>query len=585
MRRLFAVVLFLSGTLSVAWGDAPVFRFNASTQLPVAPPPALFLRQWVVAGPFPIERSEDEAAREAALRREPLDVAALATIDGATPWKPLAINENQPQLDLLSQLQPNTFTVAYVATFLFAEQACERTLLLGSDDGVVVWLNGRRVHEHYVVRGCVPDDDRIPIALNAGVNLLILKVTQLEGGWSFCARVDDNSGLATGTKSSRDRAADLPVPEELLSMVKARLVAGPYVQNTGQRRATLFWQTDVPSEGSLTLYTPQGTFVAAATQARTLHEVAITGLDPDTAYPYQVRVWNPHSPTHLAQPAGGQFHTFPEQFRPVKLLVYGDTRTHPERHAMVINRMCVERDVDCVLHSGDIVGSGNELSLWIPELFEPAGPLMRDRAMFFALGNHENNSPNYFTYVDLPFPAGAESRPDRERWYSFDVGAVHIAVLDSNWDYGPGSAQHTWLCDDLERHRRTPWKIVLSHHPTFSSGPHGRLAADGRPGEVPMRTAQDVFPGLAREYDVQLFIAGHDHGYERTVLDGVQYIVSGGGGAPSYRKTGDAMRQNPHSILHSAVLHFCVLTADSSRLSWMAKDELGMVFDVFHLTR
>ncbi len=38
-------------------------------------------------------------------------------------------------------------------------------------------------------RGAVPDQDRAPIKLKTGPNLLLLKITQGGGGWSACARI------------------------------------------------------------------------------------------------------------------------------------------------------------------------------------------------------------------------------------------------------------------------------------------------------------------------------------------------------------------------------------------------------------
>ena len=37
---------------------------------------------------------------------------------------------------------------------------------------------------------------------------------------------------------------------------------------------------------------------------------------------------------------------------------------------------------------------------------------------------------------------------------------------------------------------------------------------------------------LFEKYNVQAVFAGHDHNYQRHVKNGIQYIVTGGGGAP-----------------------------------------------------
>jgi Calcineurin-like phosphoesterase len=63
------------------------------------------------------------------------------------------------------------------------------------------------------------------------------------------------------------------------------------------------------------------------------------------------------------------------------------------------------------------------------------------------------------------------------------------------------------------------WRITLSHHPEYSSGPNGGLAA--------IRWV--VAPG------VDLFIAGHDHDFEHLEEDGRSFVVDGAGGRSLYK--------------------------------------------------
>ena len=51
-----------------------------------------------------------------------------------------------------------------------------------------VWLNRKVVHANNVFRGLTPDEDKVNVTLNHGWNGLLLKVTQLNQGWAFCAR-------------------------------------------------------------------------------------------------------------------------------------------------------------------------------------------------------------------------------------------------------------------------------------------------------------------------------------------------------------------------------------------------------------
>ena len=84
--------------------------------------------------------------------------------------------------------------VAYLKTQVLCPAATEAMLLLGSDDGVKVWLNGEDVHSNNVDRGEVVDQDAAAVHLRKGENELLLKVTQGGGGWSARARIVGTNG-------------------------------------------------------------------------------------------------------------------------------------------------------------------------------------------------------------------------------------------------------------------------------------------------------------------------------------------------------------------------------------------------------
>ena len=84
--------------------------------------------------------------------------------------------------------------MAYAVTHLFAPSDTTATLALGSDDGVVAWLNGSEVWRHEIGRPCTARQDRVPITLRAGDNTLLLKISQGGAGWAFSACVVDAAG-------------------------------------------------------------------------------------------------------------------------------------------------------------------------------------------------------------------------------------------------------------------------------------------------------------------------------------------------------------------------------------------------------
>ena len=136
-----------------------------------------------------------------------------------------------------------------------------------------------------------------------------------------------------------------------------------------------------------------------------------------------------------------------------------------------------------------------------------------------ALGNHEYGSAG-------ARPAKDYFRLPNRGYYSYDLGAWHVVVLNSNC--GPaggcaaGSPQQRWLAADLARNTAR-CTLGYWHHPRYSSGLHG---SDG--------TMAALWSTLARA-GADVVLAGHDHHYERFApIDGIRSFVVGTGGRSRY---------------------------------------------------
>jgi hypothetical protein len=102
-------------------------------------------------------------------------------------------------IDLAALLKPNRNCFAYAAVNVEAARDCEGLLLLGSDDGVTAWLDGKEIHRNPAERGVKIDEDKVPVKLSAGKHSLVLRIDQGGGGWGFCARFaekDEKAPLA-----------------------------------------------------------------------------------------------------------------------------------------------------------------------------------------------------------------------------------------------------------------------------------------------------------------------------------------------------------------------------------------------------
>jgi HEAT repeat protein len=142
-----------------------------------------YITTWQLAGPYLQEGKECKDLFDIAFPPE------IANAQGVK-WKamPPGPDAKRPWvMDLLKALGGEQ-RAAYARTWVHCDQQQPARLELGTDDGVKVWLNRKVVHANNTLRGLQPGSDKVEVTLNAGWNALLLKVTQFNQGWAFCAR-------------------------------------------------------------------------------------------------------------------------------------------------------------------------------------------------------------------------------------------------------------------------------------------------------------------------------------------------------------------------------------------------------------
>ena len=73
---------------------------------------------------------------------------------------------------------------------------------VGSDDSIKVWLNGKVVHKNAVDRGATDFLEGFTVELNQGNNRLLVKVSELWGGWSLFVGIDADVKVTLPTGAS-----------------------------------------------------------------------------------------------------------------------------------------------------------------------------------------------------------------------------------------------------------------------------------------------------------------------------------------------------------------------------------------------
>ncbi len=143
----------------------------------------------------------------------------------------------------------------------------------------------------------------------------------------------------------------------------------------------------------------------------------------------------------------------------------------------------------------------------LEECFGGSWGVVKDRIKFAVTGNHDVHTDGgapFYAYM------GSAAVRDGHTWFSEDLGAWHVVVLDGNcgliWPLfsscSSGSEQARWLHEDLAA-SGARCTLALLHQPRFSSGQHGDALAVGA-------LWNELYAAGA-----ELVLDGHDHDYER----------------------------------------------------------------------
>jgi len=352
------------------------------------------------------------------------------------------------------------------------------------------------------------------------------------------------------------------------------ILIGPYVNHVTEHEARILWVSmpDLKEDAALLGRKGKGRIklpvaISPITdRAEVLHTATVSGLDAGQTYSYVV--------ASGAEKRKGSFHTAPPEGsrEPIRFVIYGDTRSHPDRHREVVQSMKKDLPFAFFINTGDLVENGEIWELWTRDFFDPARDLLTRTAVWPVRGNHEEDAVWYRELFDLP---------NNELYYSFDYGNLHMVVLDCYVNADVYSTD--WMMADPEMLRwleadlaatEAEWIIVTFHVPTFNIG--GGASTWGQ---------TDVRP-LLEKYGVDLVVNGHSHIYERFRPIGpagqkpIIYVVSGGGGAPTY-----PVRPSPILATAKSCLHHCLFTIDGNRLNMTVQTPGGEVIDQVELIK
>ena len=454
-----------------------------------------------------------------------------------------------------------TYYFRYSFNVYDPSQPASLLLRLLRDDGAVVYLNGNEIERSNMPSGTI--------------NYLTLSSSTVSGGEEnqFFESYETLSNLVVGTNviaveihqrstNSSDISFDLQLTTA--STFPDITHKAPYLIYTGvNTEMKVLWQLTVTDTSTIAW----GTDISYSTgSAQTYeygndhqHTYTITNLIPGTKYYYRVSV---NQEIHT-----GSFRSAPaDDTTAIKFFAYGDTRSNPGVHNQVAAAIVAsftedEESQTMILASGDLVNNGNYESDWDNQFFDPSYTHIQEMLASLpfqpCMGNHEGAGILFKKYFPSPFVAG--------RYWSFDYGPAHFVVVDQYVPYGPGSAQLNWIEDDLATTDK-PWKFMYLHEPGWSAGSHGNNSS-----------VQNYIQPLCEEYNVSILFTGHNHNYARAIVNGVQHVTTGGGGAPLYQPNSSY----PNIVAVSRSYHYCKIEINDNILSFTAMTPSGNVIDSF----
>jgi predicted phosphodiesterase len=241
---------------------------------------------------------------------------------------------------------------------------------------------------------------------------------------------------------------------------------------------------------------------------------------------------------------------------PFTFAIIGDNRSGDRVYKKVVRAM-MNRKPLFVMNTGDIIPHPGNRDQW--QHFRDLSTDI-DVPYFLAPGNHdiddEKSLAVWKDVVDLP---------GREDYYSFTVGQSLFVVLNScepGHDRKIEGHQLAWLKRILGL-KKYEHKFVFLHHPLFlwSGATHKGKSLDMYP------KLRDNLHKLFVRSGVSVVFMGHEHTYNRRQVGGVEYIVTGGAGAP----------------LYGGFNHFAIVKVDGPLIFMKVIDRKGFMRDEYFI--
>lgn len=353
--------------------------------------------------------------------------------------------------------------------------------------------------------------------IRKSTQILMMLFTAYSFSQSSIAEVSSSNAIA--------QAKGIDLKQHSPSVVVER---GPYLQSGTPTSVVVRWRTDVATE-SVVHY---GTQVGALTKKEsnsdlaTEHEVALSGLTPNTKYYFNIG----NQDEVLSESDSGDMYviTAPtagtKQF--VRAWILGDAGTANDNqrnvrdayYDYVANAPINPDKTDMMLFLGDNAYSTGTDIEYQNAFFDIYYEMFKKSVAWSCIGNHDGKTADSARqsgpYYDIfTFPTDAQAggtASGTEAYYSFDYANIHFIILDSHHSGREvGGAMYNWTQTDIQNTTQD-WIVTLFHHPVYTKGSHD---SDTEDRLIEMRKN---FMPMMEANGVDVILNGHSHSYERS---------------------------------------------------------------------
>ncbi len=418
-----------------------------------------------------------------------------------------------------------------------------------------------------------------------------------------CAVTSLTSTVSPSAETTAATPVDTPVPLTLESPTVTAAVAAETpvsfeagfadvsytlpltIRHVTEDEAFAFFETSRPSAGVVVTRgagSLQPVSIINFDAQDTRHSLTVSDLKPATAYDIEVGLANGHggynAPAFLGQAwEPVSFRTASDQ-PPLRVAVIGDAGMGDQVTPQLAKQIA-GYNPSFVIFVGDTVynipDNKDQYEAFALKYYEPLAPLLQSMPIYNVVGNHDTekstlyNGIPFFYHAYPPFVDPRFQPSDnqgRNQWYAFAYQNIQFIILDTQtfYDEDGGEAQLAWLKERLADTRFT-YSIPAFHIPPYTSGLH---TYDGSP-------VRQQWQPLFEANRVPLVLSGHDHNYQRLQVNGITYLVSGGGSASLYgQKT-----LLPESVVFAKQSNFAILDFYADRIELQAVALGGAILD------